>query len=120
MKILLIIALLISANVDKPSVNISKKNIEQVNWEEVFQTVNLKSDLSIVMEDMIARVISEDPSDPITAFRVYENGTQLVFEDYSCNTFDCTYDLSQLSPNTYAAEATSASGEYVSKAITIN
>ena len=72
-----------------------------------------QGDISIVMDDMIALVETNDPTDAITAFRVYDStGSQKLFEDNSCSTSTCNYDLSALSPGTYHAEVDSNQSQY--------
>lgn len=121
MKFLLVIALVFSFNANQFSTNMSKDDIGIENSQELLESKENLGTVSIVMEDMIARVNSGDTTDPITSFKVYDNDLnhQLRFESYSCNASRCEYDLSQLPPDTYEARATAASGNFKYTEITI-
>ncbi|MEL6867926.1 MAG: hypothetical protein AAFP19_26110 [Bacteroidota bacterium] len=74
----------------------------------------------IVMEDVIARVNSDQPSLSITRFVVYNNLTsQVVYDANGCGLAECTYDLGDLDSGNYYAEVTQGNGTTFGSYITV-
>ncbi|MEL7117964.1 MAG: hypothetical protein AAFO07_00935 [Bacteroidota bacterium] len=73
---------------------------------------------SIVMHDIILFADTENPSDHISSFAVYDNGTS-VYSAGSTSSSSQSYDLSGLLPGVYLAEVTTDSGHTFDETIII-
>lgn len=55
----------------------------------------------ITMEDMILRVILDDPSDKIESVKVYDSAGEFVTESSGCYKESCTYALAAMESGIY-------------------
>lgn len=112
MEFFIVLVLTLFGSANPFSNDLAARSVEFTTPVEVDREVDFLVDITIVMDDMIAKVDSQDPSDVITGFRVYDlNNNQLLFEDNTCTSSVCNYDLSALSPATYYIEVDSNLGQ---------
>lgn len=121
MKFLLSIVLVFTMTVNQFSTSLLKSEDVQVTISDDSQAAKENTNSFIVVEDMIALVGSGDPTNPVTAFEVFDDVSKasLFLSVSGCSLPECRIDLSSLPSGNYYAEATTANGSSFGECVEI-